>query len=120
MKLKALFEEVNSNQYFVVQRSMQVQANKGFAETDEIAVTTRSDRKMHKGTYQPMTLKRGDQIHALLGGMFAVKGDADHAVPIKLSKGKDESAQEKLDSLQEKGAISSIPRASRKKVKYKS
>jgi len=69
MKLKELFEGSSDNRYYVVEKPLKVWALKGHEASNHYYGASR----LHKPVYQELELEPDDEIHDLVGGMFAVQ-----------------------------------------------
>lgn len=69
MKLKELFEDSSDNRFYVVEKPLKVWALKGHEAANHYYGAPR----LHKPVYQELELEPDDEIHDLVGGMFAVQ-----------------------------------------------
>jgi hypothetical protein len=94
MKIQELFE-ANGNQYFRVTEPLKVWALAGHVPSNHYYGASR----MYAPKYKEVTLKVDDEIHWLLGGLFAVEvyndGEAGEVRDIRLTPPEDFSPFEK-------------------------
>ena len=123
-KLTESVDILTENKYYEVTAPMTVYAKAGMKASNEYYGSSR----VHRAVWEPMKLDVGDEIHWLVGGLFAVKDGKGHF--IMLTKPADKSAFEKsygdphqqrtqeIKKLVSDGSIDSITREEATKAKY--